>query len=100
MLALISILSFYDRLSLELPMAFNMDEKNTYMDTINTGIEVRQYVRIHVIGKDRVGKTSLVRRLLFLEDGAYDGKSTDGIEVERKCQIRRKDGKWFVGGGK
>ncbi|XP_076116774.1 uncharacterized protein LOC143084249 [Mytilus galloprovincialis] len=78
-------------------MAVNMDEKNTYMDAIKTGIEVRQYVRIQVIGKDRVGKTSLVRRLLFLEDGSYDGKSTDGIEVDRKCQIRRKDGQWFVG---
>lgn len=70
------------------------------MDAIKSGIETRQYVRIQVIGKYRVGKTSLVRRLLFLEDGEYDGISTDGIEIIRKCQIKRNDGQWFVGEGK
>ncbi|XP_071123448.1 probable serine/threonine-protein kinase pats1 [Mytilus edulis] len=67
------------------------------MDATKSGLETRQYVRIQVIGRDRVGKTSLVRRLLFPEDGEYDGKSTDGIEINRKCQIRRNDGEWFVG---
>ncbi|XP_063400197.1 obscurin-like [Mytilus trossulus] len=81
----------------ELQMEISKDERNTYMEAIESGIEIRQYVRVQVIGKDRVGKTSLVRRLLYLEDGKYDGKSTDGIEINRKCQIRKYDGAWFVG---
>ncbi|VDI17324.1 Hypothetical predicted protein, partial [Mytilus galloprovincialis] len=81
----------------ELQMKISKDKRNTYMEAIESGIEIRQYVRVQVIGKDRVGKTSLVRRLLYLEDGKYDGKSTDGIEINRKCQIRRNDGAWFVG---
>ncbi|XP_071121648.1 probable serine/threonine-protein kinase roco6 [Mytilus edulis] len=67
------------------------------MHAIKFGTEVRQYVRIQVVGKDRVGKTSLVRRLLFLEKGEYGGKSTDGIDISRKCQIRNSDGDWIVG---
>lgn len=70
------------------------------MNAKQSGTEIRNYVRIVVIGKQRVGKTSLVRRLLFLENGKYDGTSTDGIEIYRKCQIRKTDGKWFVGAGK
>lgn len=75
----------------------NKDERNRYMRAIEVGSEVREYVRIQVIGKDRVGKTSLVYRLLGY--GRYDGKSTDGIEINRKCQIRKKDGEWIVGKG-
>lgn len=77
-----------------------MEERSTYLAIIKSKTEIRKYVRIQVIGKDRVGKTSLVQRLLNLEDGAYNGKSTDGIEIDRKCQIRTTDGKWFVGDGK
>lgn len=77
-----------------------MDERNTYIDAINSGTELRQYVRIQVIGKDRVGKTSLIRRLLYLDKGQYGGQSTDGIDIYRKCQIRTCDGEWIVGEGK
>lgn len=91
---------FVTFLPIELQMEISKDERNTYMEAIESGIEIREYVRVQVIGKDRVGKTSLVRRLLYLEDGKYDGKSTDGIEINRKCQIRRNDGAWFVGEGK
>lgn len=75
----------------------NKDERNSYMKAIELTSEVREYVRIQVIGKDRVGKTSLVSRLLGY--GSHDGKSTDGIEINRKCQIRKEDGEWIVGKG-
>ncbi|XP_076115884.1 uncharacterized protein LOC143083515 [Mytilus galloprovincialis] len=81
----------------EIPREISADERNAYMDPIKSGEEVRQYVRIQVIGKDRVGKTSLVHRLLFLDEGKYKGKSTDGIDINRKCQIRTSDGEWIVG---
>lgn len=67
------------------------------MDAIQSGKEVRKYVRIQVIGKHGVGKTSLVHRLLGYKQ--HDGKSTDGIEIDRKCQIRESDGEWIIGEG-
>lgn len=84
---------------LGIPRELSADERHTYMHAIKSGTEVRQYVRIQVVGKDCVGKTSLVRRLLFLEKGEYGGKSTDGIDISRKCQIRNSDGAWIVGEG-
>lgn len=79
---------------LEIP---NKDEKTRYMEAIQHGKEVREYVRIQVIGKDRVGKTSLVRRLLG--KGIYDGTSTDGIDIDKTCLIRKSDGEWIVDKG-
>lgn len=67
------------------------------MEAIQHGKEVREYVRIQVIGKDRVGKTSLVRRLLG--KGIYDGTSTDGIDIDKTCLIRKSDGEWIVDEG-
>lgn len=66
------------------------------MEAIQSGTEKRQYVRIQVIGKDRVGKTSIVRRIL---NETHDGKSTDGLEINRNCQIRKIDGEWILGKG-
>lgn len=63
------------------------------------GDEVRRFVRINVIGKDRVGKTSLVRTLLGKVFNA-ELKSTDGIDINRTRQIRVRDGKWTIGEGK
>ncbi|CAC5396549.1 TTN [Mytilus coruscus] len=73
----------------------SIDDRNTYMKAIESGSEVRQYVRIQVIGKGGVGKTSLVHRLLGYKK--HNGKSTDGIEVNRKCQIKKENGEWIVG---
>ncbi|XP_063448205.1 uncharacterized protein LOC134727748 [Mytilus trossulus] len=76
----------------ELP---TIEEKNTYLNALQFGEEERRYVRIQVIGKDRVGKTSLVRRLLG--KGIDDVRSTDGIDIDKTCQIRTSDGEWIVG---
>lgn len=64
------------------------------MEAIKTGTEDRRYVRIQVIGKHGVGKSSLVRRLL--NETIHDIESTDGIDIIKKCEIRISDGKWFV----
>ncbi|VDI55497.1 Hypothetical predicted protein [Mytilus galloprovincialis] len=64
------------------------------MKALQSGTEVKKYVRIQVVGRDRVGKTSLVHRLLGY--GKYDGKPTYGIDINRKCQIRTSDGQWIV----
>lgn len=74
-----------------------MEDRKTYMEAIQSGKETRKFVRIQVIGKDRVGKTCLVRRLLG--QGIDDVESTDGMEVSRQCQIQTSDGEWLVGEG-
>ncbi|CAG2205048.1 unnamed protein product [Mytilus edulis] len=72
-------------------------ERKMYLEAIQSGTEVRQYVRIFVVGKHGVGKTSLVRRLLG--KGLDDVESTDGIDIDKTCQIRTSDGEWIVGEG-
>ncbi|CAG2212928.1 unnamed protein product [Mytilus edulis] len=47
------------------------------------------------LSKDRVGKTSLVRRLLGQDINNVE--STDGIDINKTCQIRKSDGEWIVG---
>lgn len=79
---------------LEIP---SLEERNTIIDAIHLGTEVRKYIRIQVIGKNGVGKTSLVRRLLC--NNNLDVKSTDGIDIDRTCQIRTSDGIWIVDKG-
>ncbi|XP_076106260.1 uncharacterized protein LOC143074944 [Mytilus galloprovincialis] len=64
------------------------------MDALEVGKEHRQYVRIQVIGKHGVGKTTLVRKLL--EDKQTEKvSSTDGIEIHQKCKIKQ-DGTWII----
>lgn len=68
------------------------------MTKIADGKEIRKYVRINVIGKGGVGKTSLVHRLLGRNiEGLI---STDGIEIHKSCQIKTSNGEWVVGKGK
>ncbi|VDI39896.1 Hypothetical predicted protein [Mytilus galloprovincialis] len=75
----------------------NKNEIKEYMDAIQSRYEVRKYVRIQVIGKDGVGKTSLVRRLL--NQDCKDVTSTDGIDISRKCHIKESDGTWMFANG-
>ncbi|CAG2200452.1 unnamed protein product [Mytilus edulis] len=52
------------------------------------------FTRLVFIGKNGVGKTSLMRRLLWQKkEDVTSTQSTDGIEVE-KCNISIADGKW------
>lgn len=70
---------------------------NTIMAAIKDGTEVRKYVRIQVIGKEGVGKTSLIRRLLNQDIGGVT--STDGIDINRKCHIKESDDTWIFDNG-
>ncbi|CAC5363160.1 unnamed protein product [Mytilus coruscus] len=65
-----------------------MDEEsiNIYLKALETGSEQRRDINLVIVGKQGVGKTSLVRRL-FGENIA-DVKSTNGIEIHRRrCRI-------------
>ncbi|CAG2248973.1 unnamed protein product [Mytilus edulis] len=71
-----------------------IQNRNEHIATIKDGTEIRRYVRIHVIGKDGVGKSSLVRTLVG--DNNTPLKSTDGIDIVKKCKIRTTDGEWVI----
>ncbi|XP_052097296.1 uncharacterized protein LOC127732256 [Mytilus californianus] len=75
----------------------DVTNRNEHLAAIKDGTEIRRYVRIQVIGKDGVGKSSLVRRLVGDDDTKL--RSTDGIDIVKKCQIRTTDGKWVIGEG-
>lgn len=63
----------------------------------STEVEKRYFVRIMIVGKETVGKTSLVRRLLK-EENIDDVNSTDGLDiVVHRCKININDGKWMIG---
>ncbi|CAC5379494.1 unnamed protein product [Mytilus coruscus] len=58
--------------------------------------ENRYFVRIMLVGKESVGKTCLLRRLL--KEDISDVSSTDGVDiVVRRCKINIEDGKWKIG---
>lgn len=73
------------------------NELKTFIEAIKSGSEASSYVRIQVIGKEGVGKSSLVRRLLG--EGIEDVKSTDGIDTIRTFHIRKNDRAWIFGEG-
>ncbi|CAG2241723.1 unnamed protein product, partial [Mytilus edulis] len=84
-----------------LPEAINrLQEKDRtrYIELMQSSeVEKRYYVRIMVVGKESVGKTSLVRRLLMKNiDGVV---STDGVDiVVDQCKINIEDGSWLIDG--
>lgn len=52
------------------------------------------FARVIIIGKNGVGKTSLMRRLLWQKkEEMTPPDSTDGIDIE-KCNINVKNGNW------
>ncbi|VDH93208.1 Hypothetical predicted protein [Mytilus galloprovincialis] len=84
-----------------LPEAINrLPEKyrTRYIELMqSTEVEKRYFVRIMIVGKETVGKTSLVRRLLK-EEKIDDVNSTDGLDiVVHRCKINIDDGKWMIG---
>lgn len=69
---------------------------NKLMQTEKT--EKRYFLRTMIVGKETVGKTCLMRRLL--KEDISDVISTDGVDiVVRKCKINIEDGKWIIGKG-
>ncbi|CAC5418005.1 unnamed protein product [Mytilus coruscus] len=83
-----------------LPEAINQlseEDKIRYNKLIQTEkTEKRYFVRIMIVGKESVGKTCLLRRLL--KEDISDVKSTDGVDiVVRRCKINIKDGHWIIG---
>ncbi|XP_052097384.1 uncharacterized protein LOC127732394 isoform X2 [Mytilus californianus] len=92
-LSLVICVSF--QIQIQITKSLDVTNRNEHLAAIKDGTEIRRYVRIQVIGKDGVGKSSLVRRLVG--DSNMKVNSTDGIDIVKKCQIRTTDGEWIIG---
>lgn len=67
-------------------------EKKKYLQILKDGTETRYVIKIFILGKNGVGKTSLMRHLL---GERLDGvTSTEGIDIVKRCKIRVRDGHW------
>ncbi|CAG2224646.1 unnamed protein product [Mytilus edulis] len=61
----------------------------------DSATERRYFTRIMIVGKEGVGKTCLLRRLL--NESIEDVNSTDGVDiVVRRCKINIHDGEWTI----
>lgn len=77
-----------------------MDEhdRRIFLEAAKSGIAVRFNIRIILVGKQGVGKTCLLRRLMS-EDIA-DVESTDGINIEvKRCKINLHTKEWIFNKG-
>ncbi|XP_063408095.1 uncharacterized protein LOC134691480 [Mytilus trossulus] len=78
------------------PVQPNDDERQKFIHELFLKGECGKlhFARLVFIGKHGVGKTSLMKRLLWHnKEDVTSTQSTDGIEVE-KCNINIADGKW------
>lgn len=75
------------------------DDRTKYTNLLQSSkTEKRFYVRTIIVGKHRIGKTCLLRRLL--KEDISDVVSTDGIDILlRRCKINIEDGKWIIDKG-
>ncbi|XP_063448129.1 uncharacterized protein LOC134727678 [Mytilus trossulus] len=72
------------------------EERKKREKVISSEMENRHFLRIMIVGKERVGKTCLLKRLL--NESIDKVSSTDGVQVVvRQCKIDIKDGKWIIG---
>lgn len=64
----------------------------------STKTEKRYFARIMIVGQDKVGKTTLLRRLL--KESTAGVSSTDGVDIAiNRCKIDIESGKWTIGKG-
>lgn len=87
---------------LDIPSAIKVlseKDRNKFKQLMTSSkTEKRYFLRIMIVGKEAVGKTCLLKRLL--KESIFGVKSTDGVEIiVRHCKINIQDGKWIIGKG-
>lgn len=74
-------------------------DRSMFLEAAKNGTAVRYHIRIILVGKEGVGKTSLLRRLMSEEIEGVN--STDGINIEVKnCKIDLHTKEWIFTKGK
>lgn len=68
-------------------------DREAFLQAAKIGTTKRYNIRVMIVGKEKAGKTCLLRRLMNEE--IEDVISTDGINIERRtCHIDIKTGEW------
>jgi hypothetical protein len=70
----------------------NEESIQLYREKLLEGTERAHNIRVMVVGHFGVGKTTLTRRLLGIDDVA-DISSTNGVDVHR-CRVSLETGQW------
>lgn len=71
-------------------------DKERYIKILKEGSQRRYHIKLMILGRHGVGKTSLMKRLLQETiEQVKDVKSTDGINIEKKCKVDIVSGKWI-----
>ncbi|CAC5389060.1 unnamed protein product [Mytilus coruscus] len=68
-------------------------EKDKYIKILQEGNEKRYHIKIMILGRQGVGKSSLMRRLL--RESIKDVISTDGIDIVRRCKVDIESKDWI-----
>lgn len=68
-------------------------EKEKYIKILQEGNEKRYHIKIMILGRQGVGKSSLMRRLL--KESTNDVISTDGIDIVRRCKVDIESKDWI-----
>ncbi|CAC5387918.1 unnamed protein product [Mytilus coruscus] len=69
-------------------------DRSIFLEAAKNGTAARYNIRIILVGKQRVGKTCLLRRLM--NEGIEGVESTDGINIEvKKCKINLQTKEWI-----
>ncbi|CAG2251785.1 unnamed protein product [Mytilus edulis] len=94
-----SRLQTWKTLTIALPQVIKQlpeEDRVRYINLIeDSATERRYFARIMIVGKEGVGKTCLLRRLL--NESIDDVYSTDGVDiVVRRCKINIHDGEWTI----
>jgi len=78
-------------------MKMTREDKQILEEALKFGQERDYHMRVHAVGHQGAGKTSLMRQLLLVDDIAITPtKSTDGIEINPgNCSIDIKTGDWY-----
>lgn len=76
------------------------EDRQAYATLIQSSkTENRYFVKIMIVGKHSVGKTSLLRKLL--KEDITDVKSTDGIDIHiHRSKVNIQNGNWIIEKGK
>ncbi|XP_071139815.1 uncharacterized protein [Mytilus edulis] len=87
---------FYGYLPEAMKRLTDADKKRYNQMMQSTKTEKRYFARIMIVGQDKVGKTTLLRRLL--KDSTAGVSSTDGVDIAiDRCKIDIESGKWTIG---
>ncbi|XP_076087664.1 uncharacterized protein LOC143058085 [Mytilus galloprovincialis] len=69
------------------------EDKKRYFKILKEGNEKRYYIKIMLLGKQGVGKSTLLKNLL--QEPIDSVTPTDGIDIAQRCKVNIENGEWI-----